>query len=250
MSDTVKDDKNTDSNKIPSSVSFSANSTSLNSNSYHNFVVKKSERLASALYVLTGFMPSEEPVRTRLRVCALDLITRSANPSEISEGGAEKFEYRCSEITTILETARYAGLISEMNARLLSEEYASLATFVHTNAAKITEKRHELQRSSVVTPRGIASPIRHYSPLEKSRVFKGQEANGKNNVLENRKGIILNLFNTKDKISLKDASALIPGVSEKTIQRDLLGLVQEGILTKSGSRRWTIYQKATEFSPA
>jgi hypothetical protein len=244
MSDTIKDEKSTDLDKIQPKRSIFDNLSGIISNNYHSFIVRKAERLASALYVITGFMPSEEPVRTRLRVCALDLITRSSNPGELAEGGTERFENRCTEIATILETARYAGLISEMNAKLLGEEYASLAAFVRTNAGRIADRGHALERATVSSPKTLSSPIRHRSLLRKNTDFKRTSKGEDGNVLENRKDLILNIFNTKEKISLKDAVSLIPGVSEKTVQRDLLSLVSEGVLTKSGSRRWTTYQKA------
>ncbi|MDO8523721.1 MAG: DeoR family transcriptional regulator [bacterium] len=191
-------------------------------------------------------MPPEEPVRSRLRVCALDLISRSASPSELVENGTEKFESRCAEIITILQTANYAGLISEMNARLICDEYASLASFVRSHAGKISERSRELQKSTVSEPKTISSPIRHSHKSLLRKFSKSQRTDDKNVLgsLGERKSIILSLFNTKEKISIKDAVSVIPGVSEKTVQRDLLALVGQGVLVKEGARRWTIYRKA------
>lgn len=216
------------------------------SNPYHTFVVRKTERLASALYVVTGFIPIDEPIRNRLRVCALELITLSASPAELSEGGVQRFEARCAEIATILQTAIYAGLISPMNAKLIGEEYVSLAGFVQTHASKLREPGHELQKSSISDPKTLSSPIRH---KDKSLLRNPKSSKGSNDIknissLKDRKSIILSVFNTKPSISLKDISSIVPSVSGKTLQRDLLSLVSQGILLKEGSRRWTIYRKA------
>jgi hypothetical protein len=246
MSDNVKDENKLEYDKTLKNVSLFDNLIGLFSNNHHVFIVRKSERLASALYVITGFMPPDEPIRTRLRVCALEIITHSASPYELQGNGAERFEFCCGEIVTILQTARYSGLISEMNARLVSEEYASLAAFVREHAEKISERGHLLQRSSVSASKAARSSIgQNVKSLLKitSKTGRIGSENPKDR-FESRKNIILKIFNTKDSISIKDAVSFIPAVSEKTIQRDLISLVASGFLTKSGSRRWTMYRKA------
>ncbi len=246
MSDIIKDENKNDLDKKNSSTSILDNFSNLFSNSYHTFIVRKSERLASALYVITGFMPIEEPARSRLRICALELITHSANSSELAEKGSEKFESRCAEIGTILQTAQYAGLVSQMNAKLIADEYALLAVFVRSNADKIAERGLELQKSTVSEPKTVSSPIRH-SNKSLLKGFQSMQRTGyrkKDESLKQRKSILLSVFNKKDKISIKDAMSFISNVSEKTIQRDLLAMVKEGILIKEGARRWTRYRKA------
>ncbi|MEK6878241.1 MAG: hypothetical protein AABY22_01465 [Nanoarchaeota archaeon] len=49
------------------------------------------------------------------------------------------------------------------------------------------------------------------------------------------------LIKRKKEIMIKDVVGLINDCSEKTIQRELLTLVDEGILKKEGERRWTRY---------
>ena len=56
-----------------------------------------------------------------------------------------------------------------------------------------------------------------------------------------RRSIILAKIKEKPSLNVKDISANIPYVSEKTIQRELLAMVAEGILVKRGERRWSTY---------
>ena len=56
-----------------------------------------------------------------------------------------------------------------------------------------------------------------------------------------RRTIILALIKQKPQLAVKDISKSIPGVSEKTIQRELLAMVAEGMLVKKGERRWSTY---------
>lgn len=248
MSDSLKDDNKDVSDNPSSKYGIFDNFVSISSNNHITFVVRKSERLASALYVITGFMPPEEPARTRLRVCALEIITRSANPHELLEGGAERFESRCSEIVTILRTAHYSGLISEMNANLLGEEYTALALFVRENTEKIAERGSVLRKSTISEPRSVSGSLRQ---SDKNLLISGSKnKRTKKSVSESplgsRKDLILSVFKTRYAISIKDVTSLMPQVSEKTVQRDILDLVGKGVLIKTGSRRWTTYRKAQD----
>ena len=63
----------------------------------------------------------------------------------------------------------------------------------------------------------------------------------KNKEKENRKNSILKLINDKKSVVIKDITTLFPDVSEKTIQRELTSLIEEGRITKRGSKRWSIY---------
>jgi DNA-binding HxlR family transcriptional regulator len=45
-------------------------------------------------------------------------------------------------------------------------------------------------------------------------------------------------------VTIKDIAGVLPGISTKTIQRELSSMIQDGVLTKAGERRWTVYSKA------
>ncbi len=62
---------------------------------------------------------------------------------------------------------------------------------------------------------------------------------------DDRRKIIFALLNQKPAVTVGDIGKSIPGVSEKTIQRELLAMVGEGILTKHGERRWSTYALRT-----
>jgi DNA-binding HxlR family transcriptional regulator len=59
-----------------------------------------------------------------------------------------------------------------------------------------------------------------------------------------RQSTIIALLKRKKEIMIKDVSPLIPGCSEKTIQRELSEMVETGILRKLGAKRWTRYTLA------
>jgi DNA-binding transcriptional ArsR family regulator len=60
-----------------------------------------------------------------------------------------------------------------------------------------------------------------------------------------RRESILNLLRTHSNLTVKDFTTVVTAYSEKTIQRELLALVDEGIVRKEGERRWSTYSLAT-----
>lgn len=217
-------------------------------NDHHTFVVQKAEKLASALYMVTGFIPGDDPLRTRLRVCAVDLISTSADPSKARDVRyQEGFASRCLEIASILKLAERAGFISGMNSQVLCDEYAELASFVKNHHEKVFgvvhfsvagEDDHEAGGHARAAAGAAQGSLKDTS--SKTQRKRGLQSKRQNN----RRDMILRLLDKKDKISIKDAFSAVEGCGEKTIQRELSTLVQEGVLLKEGKRRWTTYRKA------
>jgi predicted HTH transcriptional regulator len=62
--------------------------------------------------------------------------------------------------------------------------------------------------------------------------------------LGGRRERILSIIKDKGEATIKDVSSVITDCSEKTIQRELMSLISEGVLVKEGERRWSIYKLA------
>jgi hypothetical protein len=213
-------------------------------NEHHSFVVLKSEKLASALYMVTGFIPENDPLRTQLRTCALDLVS-CATDREKGRGAAhEHFGSRCLEIGSMLSLAERAGLVSPMNAQILCDEYASLGAFVQSNHGQVFNDGVQVEAGlSGAAPARIGThgQVKKTVNPPKRTSFKKTEQDKRHN---DRRQKILSLFNRKERINVKDAAAAVEGCSEKTIQRELTAMVDEGVLFKEGERRWSTYRKA------
>ena len=85
-------------------------------------------------------------------------------------------------------------------------------------------------------------PVRH--PVSSLTAVTGKMNKGHQNVsgsAEKRKTIIIEMLKDKNNLTVKDFSLIIKDCSEKTIQRELLKLVQLSVLKKEGERRWSRY---------
>lgn len=210
-------------------------------NEHHAYVSRKAERLATAVHVVTGFVGKEEPIRRTLREISLTILCTTTERERLTDMGPETFAARCAEVAHLLTTAEATGLVSAMNARLIIDEYARLAAFVTDRYEFIRLHQSDIQDTF---------SIRHTSEIKKTQSAPSERSDIGTPVKDisrndGRRADILSLFATKDKISIKDAVQSVRGVSEKTIQRDLLAMVAEGVLVKEGERRWSVYRKVT-----
>jgi hypothetical protein len=62
--------------------------------------------------------------------------------------------------------------------------------------------------------------------------------------IKDRQEAILSVIKSRGRASIKDISTIIRGVSEKTVQRELLTLISVGKVSKQGERRWSTYSLA------
>ncbi len=194
--------------------------------------IKKTEKLVSALYLITSFFADLEPMKWRLRDLGNKLL------------GAKEGKNLVQEIVSLLTVAKNSGLISDMNYNIIHREFSNLLSSGDnlSDILKIEDKpQHQPTVDRAILP-PVSSIIRDkkYKPDFKEVPKDGAVALKKNG----RQSVILNLLKKQDEIMIKDVSPLIEGVSEKTIQRELLTLVKNGVLKKEGEKRWSRYSLA------
>lgn len=253
------------------------NSLSLRNQSGHfSYVYKKTEKLVTAIYMITNFIKDNEPLKWKFRDNALKLLSlnRAFTTVSLSERKELIKEYQAIayEIVSCAGIASHGGLISEMNGDIISREFSALVSLMEKDEHK---KAHE---ETVVLDPGffqVAQPEQATSresvlytarivPQPESMVDKGhitpkieQKPESKPELLplkevkervvksvdskDSRQAVILKILSKKGGLSVKDFEEAIKGVSTKTIQRELLSMVASGVLKKEGERRWSTY---------
>ena len=199
-----------------------------------NIEAKRTEKLASALYLLTSFFGDLEPMKWRLRELGGRLVHDGGNRSLVQE------------INSLLTVGRNAGLISDMNYDIIFHQF-SLLLSQGQSLGEIFNKLEEKENFVSLAP---PAPKNIEQPSIKDKISREVKSRTENKsglvaVKKNgRQSTILNLLKRKKEIMVRDVSPLIEGVSEKTIQRELLSLVKAGILKKEGEKRWSRYSLA------
>lgn len=242
------------------------------------FIYKKTEKLVTAVYMITNFVKDSEPLKWRIRERALELMSlnMSFNTVSLSERKELLREYQAIsiEIVSLTSIAHYAGLISEMNWSILKKEFESLVDVIEHG-----ENRQANEETIIISPDFFSTPAAEVAPTQPAPsntlrpvastpspvLYKGQAKQVKQprpmsftprkpevkiqKVIVSkpsvpkgdRKEVILSVLAKRDGLSVKDFVDTIKDVSEKTIQRELLAMVASGTLRKEGERRWSKY---------
>ncbi|MEK7460158.1 MAG: DeoR family transcriptional regulator [Patescibacteria group bacterium] len=262
-------------------------------------VSKKSDRLATALYLVTSFLSDIEPLKNRLRTLSLVLVREA---SYVRYGSTttettifENLNANIIETLSLLELAFISGLMSEMNFTILKREYNLLHSKIEIRRSSRESRSDTILGDNFFnTPAPVfaknisvfASEAKQSRVSELAQIPKGHsighievpmsDRNTKGHihtpsVLEPRSGLartredptfmhpsrtttdiaresrharILKLVKDKREVTIKDIATYFPELSEKTIQRELVGFVEAGVLKKSGERRWSRYALA------
>lgn len=281
---------------------------------YGMLIAKKSERLVTALYLVTDLMSEGEPIKHSLRKNSVTLLSSMNALSQLD--AKDRFvEFKNSlkattEILSLLHVAQTTSIVSEMNGKLLIEGFRTLQLVLEkkqpilTKDMLLVDNEETLTKDTgfssaitsssydVLTPRTLArlhgnerdlrqteAQLKQSQLLSKltTQTNKGhnvikdinkeesfiKDNNSVHSVLiehserqtapapqlsssfqmrkQSRKEQILALFVKGVDVSIKDIASRIRGCSEKTIQRELNALLEEGRINRIGEKRWSRY---------
>lgn len=128
------------------------------------FIFKKTEKLVSAVYIVSDLFPQEEPLKWRLREEALELMSLAIPLKDKLSDSRKKelvsvFKSQVLETTALLEVAYFSGLLGEMNFSVLRQEFSNLLNAVD---ARLDPVRH----SPLLFPSDFFSAGKSESPSE------------------------------------------------------------------------------------
>lgn len=210
------------------------------------FIYKKAERLAKALQLIAPAFKNTESLRDRINTLAISIIDASLLPPASARSILPRELLALSSMISIAQTS---GLLSTMNAELVIRETHALLQEVALyedprlsfddapTLSDIAKGATSNDIRKLVNTKNSSSPKTHHKEGIK-------DTSGKRTNIKDRRDAVLSVIKDKRKASIRDISTLIRGVSEKTIQRELSVLINEGIVLKMGERRWSTYSLA------
>lgn len=233
------------------------------------FIFKKTEKIATAVYLITNFLSPEEPLKWDIRQIATKLLRFALSFSQGSLYNKEKRTLDLNgsilELSSLFDLAYRSGFVSVMNYQILNGEIIKLAGLLSdynkdklsSNRPLFTDESFAVSRTELST--GAAQSVADNNPYS-SFVVSTKKSHSTNNIVkDNHKGqtqrpnvlnahvnskrreTIISEVKRLTEVSVKDISAVVQDCSEKTLQRELLAMVDEGILSKTGERRWSKY---------
>jgi hypothetical protein len=234
----------------------------------------KTNKLITALYMVTDIIDRDEPLRNKLRTLGTNIIS-DINSSPINALG------KIAEAVSFLDIAAAINIISEMNCNILRKEFLELDQSIKQSTDKVAVLNRqinlseffreparlggELPASKQNQPKGHYKSIGHQystrigvqkgstllkalsdtrlSPLktEDFDILKKQRRQDILNIIK-LVGGNATIRDIKDKAQLTpDQSNSLVSCSEKTLQRELVSMVKDNVLNKTGEKRWSRY---------
>jgi DNA-binding transcriptional ArsR family regulator len=239
---------------------------------FHNdeelyYIYKKVEAVSGAIFLVTNHISETEVIKGNLRQQALQCLGLTVNAVSgfnINIADLQKISSQLAYLNSLLDIAFWSGLITQMNSSLIQREISSVSATLNDI---VTKYKNVLYLDSsffevpVIKDKGQEKPERvsNTGTPHKEQNTKGQAIKDKLIVFDNvpkamsvtrpsispdksdRREAILKLLAQRSGLTVKDFLEVITGYSEKTIQRELLALVAEGVIKKEGERRWSTY---------
>lgn len=213
---------------------------------------KKTQKIVTAIYLVTNFLSEDNPLRHTLRHSSMKLLSLigsivfSVHPNP--QKAQSEIRFHSNQIISALSVAFYSGYISEMNYRILEKE---LELFIDENSTlfsalkdNLNLSQFDLGPSNLQGQKSTISKSKNKSKRQSSPASNPDPESPVSIRKQSRKEAIISVLQKKGNVTIKDISEVISDCSEKTIQRELISLVKEGALKKSGERRWSTYSLA------
>ncbi len=250
----------------------------------------KTNKLITALYMVTDIIDKDEPLRNKLRTLGTEIISDM-------NGAPAKARGKIGETMSFLDIASAVGIISEMNCTILKKEFTELNKSINEalggskeiskqiNLTDFFEATLEEEEKSVergptlsfkqiyldkgqrnskghgevrtgtnigvqkgstllkalskvaVSPRpiGAASAKSIKSTADNFDVLKKQRRNEISGVIR-KIGVGATITDIKN-----GAYGSLVSCGEKTLQRELVSMIKDNLLTKTGEKRWSKY---------
>jgi len=133
-----------------------------------------------------------------------------------------------------------AGEYEDMVRRIAAENHPS--PFITSQDFVVEELAPQKELASL--PQALGRQSRPADPaLSIKDKHKGHEKDsaGSSKGHHDRASLVYDFVKKNKGVSIKEIAAVVRGCSEKTIQRELASLIQQGLVERRGEKRWSLY---------
>jgi len=235
----------------------------------------KTNKLITGLYMVTDTIETNEPIRLKLRTLGIEILS---DIESLSNKSIFNLDQKIKEVMSFLEIAGTVHLISTMNFNILKKEFFELKQAVNeytkikpfsledflSQPDSFVEKNLIEQKNVLPNGRQIKNGVglqkgstlmTALKNLKMSDKIKSNTKGAENfNLLkqERRTSIISIIKNKGGNATITDIKNSMTNISskghesssvfsEKTLQRELISMVKDGVLYKAGEKRWSRY---------
>lgn len=210
---------------------------------YYKYIFKKTERIVSVVFYITQGL--NDTARAQRHIDDIEQAARQLHDAvlaslqtraHVAEDAVRETAHALVVLESKLRVAQIAGLLTNELLSVLTNETDA----VLRGAAKyMGEEPILLAREAVPTPARKTVSARAPRPAIQSEV--SQPTPISSDPAGGRQARIKAVIETQGEVSIKDLSAIITDVSEKTIQRELNDMIESNLIRRVGERRWSKY---------
>jgi hypothetical protein len=210
---------------------------------------RKAENISSAVFLVSGTMSDGGELKTKVKDLALDLVSETSTikktPVLERVRNIHNLESIALNLSSLFHISSVSGVVSHMNSSVIREEISVFIELLVSYTKSVHEHAVTIIREKVVASEEAVTASYQQSRNTAAEIVKvpnGQNnGHGKSTRKDARERTILEFIKTKDSVNIKDITRNVRGCSEKTIQRELLKMVDTGLVKKTGERRWSRY---------
>ncbi len=222
-----------------------------NNGDYLVYSFKKTEKIVSAIYLITSLVKDSEPLKWELRELSMTLVSlvTTLNSSEPVDKNIvfQNYFSACVQIIQFLKISNKSSHISDMNCSVIVKEIEMLMDFLKDQSKLASHTAGYILSDSFFETDHIDTSVRAVNKVTDYNNKSVADSIVKDSKLvikdkkNSRRDSIIDLLRKRSDLTIKDFTKVILDCSEKTIQRELLDLVDKGLVKRKGERRWSTY---------
>lgn len=214
---------------------------------------RRAERLIAAVFLMTNHMSTEEPLRVEVRQVATSILSKTLACKDelrsVSSPPVLEFQVAIRHLISLTRLLVFGGFLSAQNADVVVSAADDLGNYVATASKSALSESIVVSRDDLIdvpdTHKG-QNKGQGIKDIHKVRditnpSFISVPDNSSAAPMSSRRAGIVGILRASGELNIKDIAANLPEYSEKTIQRELNALIQQGLIKRAGLKRWSRY---------
>lgn len=188
--------------------------------------------LTIKLYKITLLFPKKEPLRYKIREIANEILANftvwevfhrsDSNDFEAVEKDEKDLVFNLKKdveiIISYLEISKWQNWVSYFDILSIEQEYDKIKSVVDKTNKTLID---------------VSKDLTAEQNIEENSLF---------NDLDNRKQKIIEILKQKGRVQVGEISEILPQVSKRTIRRDFVQLLEQGLIERIGQKNDTFYK--------
>lgn len=219
---------------------------------------KRAERIVAGIYLLTGHLPSEEPLKKNTREESIGLLSKTLalrdDMRAAESASIVSFQTSVRYLISLMRMLTAGGFVSFQNADAVIAALDELGIFLVASQRSDFSENVAFSKDDFNGHFGALGDTRR-SFIKDRKYLKDKTAitdsggvsitRAASEVPTHRTQEIMDILSSGKELGIKDICAHVPEYSEKMIQRELTALVASGRVKKAGLKRWSRYSIVT-----